>query len=299
MPSSAHLDAWYGPPIGTATRPDTDPSVTTVPAAAGAHRGQHRAGHALDADDVGLQLGAQLVGRRLLQRAELVVAGVVDEDVEPPARLAQDVGGRGGDRIVAGDVEGRRREPPAGVGRAGPQRRAPALRVAHAGEHLPAPRANRSAVARPIPDELPVIRMDRASLMSRLLMTVRAAPALPAQQNRQRPPATAAPTPPCAAIQTQANRRRRRSRTTARSPSAASSVDSTSSPDIQARLACVVPIGRARVRQRADQEHRPEQHLDDRLPGRPRPQLRRAHVPQRPPALRRRRRGTVGRHTPV
>ncbi len=32
MPSSAHFDAVYAPRIGTATRPDTDPSVTIVPA---------------------------------------------------------------------------------------------------------------------------------------------------------------------------------------------------------------------------------------------------------------------------
>ena len=31
MPSSAHLEAWYGPTIGSATRPDTDPIVTTAP----------------------------------------------------------------------------------------------------------------------------------------------------------------------------------------------------------------------------------------------------------------------------
>ena len=68
MPSSAHFDAWYGPTIGTATRPDTDPSTTIRPGAAGAHRRQHGARHAVDADHVGLELRAQLVGRRLLER---------------------------------------------------------------------------------------------------------------------------------------------------------------------------------------------------------------------------------------
>src|SRR4051812_13845518 len=48
---------------------------------------------------------------------------------------------------------------------------------------------------------------------------------------------------PVAAIQTQLNRRRSRRRTTARNPSAASSVDSTNSPDIQARLACACRSG--------------------------------------------------------
>ena len=164
MPSSAHLDAWYGPPIGTATRPDTDPRVTTVPARRARIAGQHRAGHALDADDVGLELGAQLVGRRLLERAELVVAGVVDEDVEAPARLAQDVGGRGGDRIVAGDVEGRRGQRASRASAARARSAAPRRSGLRMLANTRQPRdANRSAVARPIPDELPVIRMDRAS----------------------------------------------------------------------------------------------------------------------------------------
>ena len=32
IPSSAHLEAWYGAAIGTATRPETDPMVTMAPA---------------------------------------------------------------------------------------------------------------------------------------------------------------------------------------------------------------------------------------------------------------------------
>ncbi len=31
IPSSAHFEAWYGPAMGTTTRPEIDPTVTTVP----------------------------------------------------------------------------------------------------------------------------------------------------------------------------------------------------------------------------------------------------------------------------
>ena len=74
----------WGPPRD----PRIDPTVTTAPARRARIAGQHRARHAVDADHVGLELGAQLVGRRLLERAPGVVAGVVDERVEPPVRLA-------------------------------------------------------------------------------------------------------------------------------------------------------------------------------------------------------------------
>ena len=68
------------------------------------HR-QRRLGDVDDAEEVGVDLGAEVVGVDVLDRGEVRVAGVVDDDVDAAEALAAggDRGLRGGG---VGDVEG-------------------------------------------------------------------------------------------------------------------------------------------------------------------------------------------------
>ena len=91
-----------------------------------------------------------------LDRAGLAVAGVVDERADRALGLL-DRGDRRPHRILVGDVEGQRPAARARRGRrstrCGGRSRRPSSRA----------RARRSAVARPIPDEHPVISTDRGA----------------------------------------------------------------------------------------------------------------------------------------
>ena len=86
-----------------------------------------------DAEEVRVDLGAEVLGGDVLDRGEVGVAGVVDDDVEAAERLdRRPHGGLGGGRV--GDVEGHLAEPVAvrvdevveqlGVSRGGDERMA-------------------------------------------------------------------------------------------------------------------------------------------------------------------------------
>jgi hypothetical protein len=110
-------------PLGGVVRPDQrerhDPAdgrdLQDVP---GALRAQDRQGRLRDpqrAEQVGLQLGPNLVLGQLLDEAEVPVAGVVDHDVESAEPVVRSLdGGEVGGAI--GDVELQREEPVAVLG---------------------------------------------------------------------------------------------------------------------------------------------------------------------------------------
>ena len=120
--SSANFEIAYGPRKGNALVP-RDRADQDDAAAGRPHGGQKRLRDRELADDVDLELAAELVERQVLERRRDGDAGVVDEAVEPLA----DHAGRAGDERPVGDVEQH-------LGGAG--RRVPAL--PNAREHAPA-----------------------------------------------------------------------------------------------------------------------------------------------------------------
>ena len=85
--SSACFEAAYGPRKGSALRPPIEPMRTTRPRAL-PQRGQKRLHHGDLADDVHLELAAELVERDELERRRDRDPGVVDEAVAAPAPTA-------------------------------------------------------------------------------------------------------------------------------------------------------------------------------------------------------------------
>ena len=85
--SSACFDAAYGPRNGSALRPPTEPMSTRARVLP--ERGQHRLEHGDLADDVHLELTAELVERDELERRRDRDARVVDEPVELRPDLLQ------------------------------------------------------------------------------------------------------------------------------------------------------------------------------------------------------------------
>ena len=146
--SSACFDAAYGPRKGNALRPPIEPMRTTRPRAL-PKRGQERLHDGDLADDVHLELAAELVERDELERSRDRDAGVVDEAVElagrRPLRPPRSAPYRSRRARRA-----RRRAPEAH----------PRLGGAHTAVDPPARPASRSADASPIPDEAPVTRTD-------------------------------------------------------------------------------------------------------------------------------------------
>ena len=121
---------------------------------------QHRVRHADDAEDVGVEDGAddvQVERRRVLRAATEPAgdAGVVDEDVEAPGGLLDRRGGLG-DAVVGGDVQGDAERVDAGA--AQPLDGASARRVSsRAPTATVKPRApSPAAMAKPMPLFAPV-----------------------------------------------------------------------------------------------------------------------------------------------
>ena len=84
--------------------PPVEEIVTIKSAAPGTHDGKHGTGDVHRAEQVGLDLGAEIIGGELLEEPGVEVAGVVDEDVDAAEALDG-----GGDRrhgvFGTGDVE--------------------------------------------------------------------------------------------------------------------------------------------------------------------------------------------------
>ncbi len=99
-PFAGAIDAGAGPDGQARDRGDID----DPPGPAGAHGRQDGLQQGQRTDDIGLELGADLVERGLLDRPDQAVAGVVDQDVD----LAGDglgLGGAGFHGGLVGDVE--------------------------------------------------------------------------------------------------------------------------------------------------------------------------------------------------
>jgi hypothetical protein len=77
-PLAGAIDAGAGPDGQARNRGDID----DPPRPTSAHGRQHGLQHRQRADDIGLELGADLVERGLLDRSDQAVAGVVDQDVD-------------------------------------------------------------------------------------------------------------------------------------------------------------------------------------------------------------------------
>ena len=103
-PSSAHFDAWYMPMFGNARDPADRGHLQDVARALLAQERQRGLGHPERAEQVGLDLVAGVGLAELLDHAELPVAGVVDDDVEPAEVLVRLRDGGEVGRAV-GDVE--------------------------------------------------------------------------------------------------------------------------------------------------------------------------------------------------
>ena len=106
-------------------RPLSDETNTTRPREVAQQR-QHRLGHRDLADDVDLELTAQVVERHALHRAGHDDAGVVDDGVEAAGQCR----GQRGDLVGVGHVEHDRRD---ALGR----ERVAVLAAAHAGDDVP------------------------------------------------------------------------------------------------------------------------------------------------------------------
>src|SRR6185437_13777891 len=113
------LGRLVGGQAGGGEPPADGRDLDDVAAALGAQHGQRGLGDVHDAEQVGVDLCAEVVERDVLDRREVGVAGIVDHDVDPAERLDACLHrGRGGCGV--GDVEGDREDPvPVAVGQVG------------------------------------------------------------------------------------------------------------------------------------------------------------------------------------
>ena len=141
------------PTVGNAEMPPIDDTCTMWPAALLAQERQRRLGDPERAEQVGLDLVADLGLAELLDHPELAVAGVVDHDVEAAEVLVGLLDGGEG-RGAVGDVELR------SAGRASPygSTRSSRLLVSRAVAATESPRSSAAiAHSRPKPREVPVM----------------------------------------------------------------------------------------------------------------------------------------------
>ena len=127
---------------------------TTRPLPGGAHRREQAVGEVDLAEEVGLEDVAQRRPRQILDGAGDGEGAVVEDGVEPAAGARERLGRAGGDRGLVGEVE---REALVALARRAAQS-ASDRQVAKT-RH---PRAARvDAASRPIPEEQPVMRIER------------------------------------------------------------------------------------------------------------------------------------------
>jgi hypothetical protein len=124
--------------VGATERPGDEPGdgrdVDDDAAAPLAHRRQRRPHDAHDAEHVRVELGVQLLVGQLLDGSPQLDAGVVDDDVERPARRLLGLGDGGLDRRGVGDVERQHPHVEAFVG-GHRLHRSRLVGVSHRGEH--------------------------------------------------------------------------------------------------------------------------------------------------------------------
>jgi len=100
------------------------------------HDRQHRLGHLQQAEYIGLELGADVFLARLLEEAEMAVARVVDQHIDPAEALGRRCN-RGLRLLGLGDVEIDGQQPIADrVGPLGADRLGQAFAVARGRDHL-------------------------------------------------------------------------------------------------------------------------------------------------------------------